>query len=336
MSDSQALTGDREVVAVAPDGVGPFALAWRRLRRNIVALCSGALFAALVTICLLAPLYAHHVAHIGPDVTNITGVVEIGGKSVDVVNATGVPIGPTWQAHYLLGADLVGRDVAVRLLYGGRNSLEIAFLATAITMFAAIVIGTTAGYYRGITDAILSRVLDLIWSFPVILLGIALGVALAVGGLNLGLFTIQGGSPFMTAGIIGFAYIPYVARPLRGQVLLLREREFIQAARAANYGPLRIIWSEVLPNLTSTILVFIPLMIANSILLEAGLSFLGAGVRPPSSSWGTMLADGIQLLPGAFHLVLAPGIMLVLAVLSINIFGEGVRDAIDPRAKVRG
>jgi len=223
----------------------------------------------------------------------------------------------------------------VRLLYGGRNSLEIGFVATAITMILATLTGGVAGYFRGPVDSVLARVLDLIWAFPVVLLGIALGTSLALGGINLGLFTLSGNSLLVPAVIIGFVYIPYVAKPVRGQVLALREREFVDAARLQGLGTVRILWSEVLPNLASTLIVFVPLMIANAILLEAGLSYLGAGVQPPNPSWGTMIADGIALLPSAIHLTLVPGAMLVLAVLGINVFGDGVRDALDPHSPIR-
>jgi peptide/nickel transport system permease protein len=137
------------------------------------------------------------------------------------------------------------------------------------------------------------------------------------------------------AVVIGVVYIPYIAKPLRGQVLQLREREFVEAARQQGLSHLQIMWSEILPNLASPIIVFIPLMLANAILLEAGLSYLGAGVQPPNPSWGTMIAQGIPEIPANFSNVLVPGLMLVLAVLSINVFGDGLRDALDPRAKVR-
>jgi peptide/nickel transport system permease protein len=138
-----------------------------------------------------------------------------------------------------------------------------------------------------------------------------------------------------TALIVGVVYFPYVAKPIRAQVLSLREREFVDAARQQGLGNVRIMFSEILPNLASTIIVFIPLILANAILLEAALTYLGAGVQPPNASWGTMISDGIDTIPAAFHNVLAPGIMLVLTVLSINVFGDGLRDALDPRAKVR-
>ena len=317
-------------------GIGPWKLAWRRLRRNKVSLGFGVLFLVIVLLCVLAPVYANDVAHTSPDVGNITGTVTVGGKVQDIVSVTGIPIGPTWQlSHYFLGADANGRDVAVRLLYGGRNSLEIGFVATLITMVIAIALGVISGYFRGIPDGIISRFLDVVWAYPAVLLGVALGVSLAVGGINFGLFQLSGNTLMVPAFVIGFVYIPYVAKPVRGQVLVLREREFIDAARQQGLSHTRIMFSEILPNLSSTIIVFIPLILANAILLEAGLSYLGAGVQPPNPSWGTMISDGINTIPAAFHNVLVPGIMLVLAVLSINVFGDGLRDALDPRAKVR-
>jgi len=308
----------------------------RTLLRNRVALAFGALFVAIVLACLLAPLYAKDVAHTGPNDNHITETVSLGGKQVDVVSPTGVPIGPTWKGRFLLGADSNGRDVAVRLLYGGRNSLEIAGIATLITMLLAVALGTLAGYMRGIFDGVLSRLFDLVWAYPAVLLGVALGVALAVGGIDLGLFTLHSGSLLLPAFVIGIVFFPYVAKPLRAQALSLREREFVDAARVQGVGPLRIMLDEILPNLMSSIVVFVPLIVANAILLEAGLSYLGAGVQDPNPSWGTMLADGIRLIPGAIHLVLVPGIMLVLTVLSVNVFADGVRDALDPKATIRG
>jgi peptide/nickel transport system permease protein len=323
----------RAEAAVA--GIGPYKLALRRLRRNRVSLAFGALFVAIVVACLLAPVYANHIADTGPNDTHVTDTVKVGGKVKDVVSPGGIPIGPTWSGHYLLGADPEGRDIAVRLLYGGRNSLEVGLLATLITMLLAVAIGTVAGYFRGITDGVLARVLDLIWAYPAVLLGVALGTSLALGGLNLGLFQIKGNSLLVPALVVGIVYVPYVAKPIRGQVLGLREKEFVDAARVQGAGSLRIMFEEILPNLASTIIVFIPLIVANAILLEAGLSYLGAGVQPPNPSWGTMIADGIRLIPSAIHLTLVPGAMLVLCVLGINVFGDGVRDALDPRAKVR-
>jgi peptide/nickel transport system permease protein len=321
---SDALVGE---AIDLPPGIGPWKLAWRRLRRNKVALFFGGVFLVILVMCLLAPVYAKHVAHQGPAAENITG--KVGGK--DIVSPTGIPTGPTWHSRYFLGADANGRDVAVRLLYGGRNSLEIGFVATAITIFFGLLVGVLAGYFRGVTDGIITRILDVIWAFPAVLLGVALGVSLALGGIG----PLHGNTLMVPAVVVGVVYIPYVGKPVRGQVLGLREREFIDAARQQGLSNPRIMFSEILPNLGSTIVVFVPLILANAILLEAGLSYLGAGVQPPNPSWGTMIADGIRTIPAAFHNVLVPGIMLVLAVMSINVFGDGLRDALDPRSKVR-
>jgi peptide/nickel transport system permease protein len=315
--------------------VGPYKLALRRLRRNKTALAFGAMFLVIVIMCLCAPLYAEHIAHTTPSANHITDKVNVRGKERDVVSPEGVPTGPTWTGKFLLGADTNGRDVAVRLLYGGRNSLEIGFVATAITVILATIVALISGYYRGFVDGALSRFMDLIWAFPVVILGVALGTALALGGLNFGLFTVNGNSLLVPALIIGVVYVPYMSKPLRGQVLGLREKEFVEASRSQGAGSLRIMFREILPNVASSIIVFIPLMIANAILLEAALSYLGAGVQPPNPSWGTMIGDGIRLIPSAMHLTLIPGGMLVLAVLGINVFGDGVRDALDPRAEVR-
>jgi peptide/nickel transport system permease protein len=314
-----------------PPGIGPYKLAWRRLRRNRVSLAFGGLFLLIVVLCLLAPIYSHDVAHTGLATENITAQIKVGGKSEYILSTTGIPIGPTWHSQYFLGADGNGRDVAVRLLYGGRNSLEIGVVATLITMILALVLGVVAGYFRGVADGIINRVLDLIWAFPAVLLGITLGTVLAVGGIG----PLKSTTLLTTAVVIGVVYIPYVAKPVRGQVLMLREREFVDAARQQGLSHFRIMFSEIMPNLASTIIVFIPLILANAILLESGLTYLGAGVQPPNPSWGTMISDGISTIPSAFHNVLVPGIMLVLTVLSINVFGDGLRDALDPRAKVR-
>jgi peptide/nickel transport system permease protein len=316
-------------------GLGPWRLALRRLRRSKVALAFGALFVLIVVICLAAPLWADHVAHTDPFQNHLTDTIVINGQTKDVVAPDGVPIGPTYHGRFFLGADGNGRDIAVRLLYGGRTSLLVGVGAALMTILLSVIVGTLAGYFRGWPDTLLSRGLDILWAFPPLLLGLALGTALALGGLKIGPITIQGDSRLIPILIIGLVQIPYMARPLRGQVLALREKEFVEAARAQGAGPLRIMFSEILPNLASTIVVFFPLMVANAILLEAALSFLGAGVRPPNPSWGTILGEGIDKIVTAPHQTIVPGLMLALTVLSLNVFGDGVRDAFDPRAKVR-
>ena len=317
----------------APAGVGVFALAWRRLRRNRVAMFFGVIFLVIIILCLLAPVYSQDVAHIGPD-TEVTGPVNLGhGKILYALNTVGVPIGPTWSlSHFFLGADENGRDIAVRLLYGGRNSLEIGVVAMLITMVFGTVLGILAGFYRGFADTVISRVMDVIWAYPAVLLGITLGTVLNIRGF---LF-LHSTTLMSTAVVVGFVYIPYIVRPIRSQVLGLREREFVDAARQQGLSSFRIMFGELLPNLSSTIVVFVPLILANAILLEAALDYLGAGVQPPTPSWGDMIQEGLQQFPGAFHAVIIPGLALVLTVMSVNIFGDGVRDALDPRSKVRG
>ena len=316
-------------------GRSPWYLAWIRLRRNRVALCFGALFVLIVLTCLAAPLWAEHVAQTGPNENHITDKVLIDGRQTDVVSADGTPIGPGLHGRYLLGADQNGRDVMVRLLYGGRTSIFIGVAAAVVTTLLAVVVGLLCGYYRGWIDAVLSRAMDVVWAFPVLLLGIALGTALALGGLKIGSVVIAGDSLWIPILIIGLVYVPYMARPIRGEVLALREKEFVEAAVSQGMGPLRIMFSELLPNTVSTVIVFFTLNIANNMLLESALSFLGAGVRAPNASWGTMIADGYQTIYTAPHLTIVPGVMIVLTVLSLNVFGDGLRDALDPRAKIR-
>jgi peptide/nickel transport system permease protein len=319
-------------------GLGPWRLGFRRLRRNKVALAFAALFVLLLAACLAAPLWADHVAKTGPNTNHLSDTIQVDGERTNVVALDGVPIGPQYlkaDGKFFLGADPNGRDIMVRLLYGGRNSLMIGITAALITTFLSILLGTIAGYFRGAADVVIRNLLDIMWSFPVIILGVALGVALALGGIDIGPISIAPDSLAIPIGIIGLVYVPYMARPVRGQVMSLREKEFVEAARAQGAGPLRIMFTEVVPNLASTILVFFTLLIANAVLLEAALSFLGAGVQPPNPSWGSMIDEGVDRIATAPHLAIVPGVMLVLTVLSLNVFGDGVRDALDPRAKVR-
>src|SRR2546428_504250 len=325
-------------------GRSPWVLAWRRLRRNYVALASLLVFILIVVACALAPEYAKHVAHTTPDANHVTERVKVGGHYKDVMALNkgghlGVTIlGPTyWHAggRFVLGADDNGRDVAVRLLYGGINSLKIGIGSALICTLLSVVLALLAGYYRGWLDWFITRFFDLIWAFPVILLAIALGSALSIKGFHHFGINIHAGSLWIPTAVISYVLIPYVGRPLRGQILSLREKEFVEAATAQGASPLRIMFSEILPNIASSVLVFFTLIIANNILTEAALSFLGAGVQPPTPSWGKLISEGQQLIVTRPMLALAPGIAIILTVLSLNIFGDGLRDALDPRAKVR-
>jgi peptide/nickel transport system permease protein len=332
----------------AIEGKSPWFLAWRRLRRNYVALAFLLLFFVILFACLGAPLYKNHIAHTGPNTGHLGETFTRDGKQMQIVSkggfdngqfvAGGVPVGPQlWYAggRYVLGADNQGRDVAVRLLYGGLNSLAVGIGSAIICTFFAILFALLAGYFGGKTDWIISRFFDLIWAFPVLLLAIALGTALSINGFHHFGINIKSGSLWIPTLVISVVLIPYIGRPLRGQILSLREKEFIEAATAQGASPWRTMFNELLPNIASSVLVFFTLIIANNILTEAGLSFLGAGVQPPSPSWGTMIADGQSRIATAPWLAIIPGIMIVLTVLSLNVFGDGLRDALDPRAKVR-
>ena len=313
-----------ELVEAAPAGVEADARRWRLSPLSTVGL---AVFALIVLTCLLAPVYADHVAGTGPNVNHLSDTFTRDGQQVPVVSDLGVPTGPTWQAKYFLGADGNGRDIAVRLLYGGRTTLLIGVVSASITVLVGAGLGAVAGYNRGWVDAVVSRILDVLWAYPVVLLGIALGTALTLGGLHLGPITIGGNSLVLPILVIGVVYIPYVARPVRSQVLVLGESDFVRAAKVLGKRQSTILGTEVLPNILPSIVVFMPLLIANAILLEAGLSYLGAGVRPPSSSWGTMIGGGVPVLITSPGQLFAPVVLLVLTTVSLNFLGEGMRGA---------
>jgi len=349
--DSAALLAAEEH-EVAIVGRSPWYLAWRRLRRNYLALASLGLFFVIVIACALAPVYAHHVAHTGPNDVHVGEKVRVDGKLKDVIGGgsfydvnTGkfvvkapTYLGPTWwHAHgrFVLGTDNLGRDVAVRLLYGGRNSLMIGIGSALICTLTALTLALLAGYYRGGPDWLISRFFDIIWAFPVLLLAIAISSALAINGFHHFGIDIEPGSLWIPTLVISYVLIPYIGRPIRGQILSLREKEFVEASIGQGAGPLRVMFSDLLPNVASTVLVFFTLIIAANILTEAGLSYLGAGVRLPDPSWGNLIASGQDQIETAPWLSLIPGIAIVMTVLSLNIFGDGLRDALDPRAKVR-
>jgi len=302
------------------------------------------LFLLIVVVSLLAPVYAKHIAHADPNGSNVSGTTVINGKRVDVLQAPQgglglgeVPIGPTWHSNYLVGADNQGRDVMARTLYGGRNSLLIGVSSAVICCLIALFFGVVSGFFRGWTDAVVSRTMDLIWAFPVYLLAISLATVLLTkqNGLQWGPVHISPTSLWVPTAIIGIVYVPYVFRPVRGQVLSVREKEYVEASIAQGASNFRLMFSEVLPNVISTVIVLLPLMIATTILTEAALSFLGIGVQDPQASWGTIIQDGQALLYTRPWVAIVPGIFIVLTVLSLNLLGDGVRDALDPRAKVR-
>jgi peptide/nickel transport system permease protein len=306
-----------------------------RLRGDRRALAAVGVLLALVVVSAAAPVWANNVAHTGPEEIHVTDTVEVDGDQIAVVGLDGQPIGPTWQSSFFLGADSQGRDVMVRLLYGGRNSLLIGISAALATTALGVALALIAGYAGGLVDGAISGVVDLLWAFPGILLGVSLGAALTVGGLDLGPVELSGGSLLIPVLVITIGAVPYVVRPARAQVRSVREQEFVLAARAAGMGPGRIMTREILPNVATTLIVLFPLIVGNAIQLEAALSFLGVGVQAPEPSWGTLIEDGVQRLTTAPQLAVAAGMLVVLTVLTLNMIGDGVRRAFDPHARRR-
>jgi len=300
-----------------------------------------AVFVLIVVACLSAPLYARW-AGVDPFVSTLDKIITIDGQDVPVMEQSTeglglgyTPLGPTWRlGNYFLGADNQGRDVMARLLYGGLNSLLISAVATVLTLLLGTATGLVAGYFGGVTDTVLSRLLDILWAFPIYLLAISLSIVTIVQGISIGPITIESGSLWLPIIIIGIVYVPYVARPIRGQVLSLRNSEFVLAAINLGVPGPRILWRDILPNVTTTLIVFVPLMMALNMLTESALSFLSIGVQPPDASWGTIIQDGQALLYTRPLVALAPGIAIAVSVMALNVFGDGLRDALDPRSKI--
>jgi peptide/nickel transport system permease protein len=345
MSESLPATtelGKGPAAAVRP-ALGPWARAARKLVADRAAMGALALFALIVLLCVAAPLYATYVAHTDPFTSNIDGTVTLNGEDVPLIQPSteglglgSVPLGPTWDLHnFFLGADAQGRDVASRLLYGGRNSLMIAGASTVLCLFLATLTGLIAGFFGGIADMLISRLLDVLWAFPIYLLAISLSIVLISKGFDIGPISITAGSLWLPIFIIGIVYVPYVARPIRGQILSLKESEFVLAAVGLGVPAWRILLRDILPNVMTTIIVFVPLLVAINMLTESALSFLSIGVQQPDASWGTIIQDGQDLIYTRPMVAIAPGIAIVLTVLALNILGDGVRDALDPRAKLR-
>ena len=276
--------------------------------------------AALVLIlvaCLLAPVYAAQVAGTDPFRTNVLGTVDGRPVLAEAPTLGTVPLGPGLRGPYLLGADALGRDVAARLLYGGRTSLLIGTGATLLCLAAGTLAGVLAGAFGRWTDAAVSAAVDLVWAFPVTLLAICL--ALVLGGEATGLW--------LPITILGLVYAPYVARPVRAALRLLQQAPFIEAARATGGGRAHILRRHLLPQLAPLLLGLAPVIAAMVLLTEAALSVLGLGVPAPGVSWGTLIADGIGLLHQRPVVALAPGLVLSATVLALNAVGEGLRAA---------
>ncbi len=331
---------DQNVLAKSLEGDGtgsaPWRLAWHRFRRNRSGVLALILLALVVLACIFAPMYSALVAHTEPFTSNLTGTTNIGGVEVPVIapNLSGLgstPIGPTWSGRYFLGADTQGRDVAARLLFAGRTSLIVGLGSALISAVLATAVALVAGFFGGWVDSVISRILDLVWAFPVYLLAISLSTVLLLQGLRIGPISVNPASLWLPILIISLIYVPYLARPIRGEVLSLRQREFVEAAIGQGVSRFRVIFGELLPNVIPTVIVFLPLMVATNILTESSLSYLSIGVQAPNASWGTMITDGQSQLYTRPWVSVGPGVLLALTIVLLNVVGEGVRDAIDPR-----
>jgi ABC-type dipeptide/oligopeptide/nickel transport system permease subunit len=310
---------DATAQPIAPGEIAarsPLQLFWRRFRRDRVAMAALVFIAILVLVAILAPL-----------VIKIAGTPKPNLQNPNLLDDFGQPSGPSSADPF--GTDARGRDVFSRVIYGARPSLEVAFIATAIAIVVGVVAGLLAGYYRGWVDTALSRVMDVFLAFPVLILALGIGAACALGNGCLG-GLLQPGLRTVIF-VIAFSTWPYMARIVRGQVLSLREKEFVEAARSLGARDSRILFREILPNLVAPIIVYGTVLIPQNILFEAALSFLGVGIQPPDPSWGQMIADAIDVFDTAWWYMTFPGVALLLTVLAFNLVGDGLQDALNPR-----
>jgi peptide/nickel transport system permease protein len=307
----EAAGSEREIAARSP-----MQLFWRRLRSDKVAMTALVVVILIVLVAILAPLIVKIVGTPNPQTTN-----------ADLTDDFGQPLGP--RAGHPFGVDKLGRDVFSRTIYGSRVSLEVAFIATALTILIGVSVGLVAGYYRSWVDSLLTRTMDLLLAFPVLVLAIGIGVACSgkdgcAGGLI---------KPGLTVVIfvITLTTWPYMARIVRGQVLSLREKEFVEAAQSLGASDRRIIFREILPNLVAPIIVYGTILIPQNIIYEAALSFLGVGVDPSQPSWGAMISDATTIFKEAWWFMTFPGLALLVTVLAFNLVGDGLQDALNPR-----
>jgi len=270
-----------------------------RLVRNKSAMIGFWLLIIIVVLCLLAPVIAPQ------------------GFNVQHLQEKFLP--PSLK--HLCGTDNLGRDIFTRLLYGGRISLMIGFVSTIFSAVVGIVIGLFAGFYGGKTDNIVMRILDIIMSIPSILLAITIAAALGTG-VNSAILAI------------GIASIPIFARLTRAPIIQVKNEEYIEAARAISASRLRIMFRHLLPNILSPLIVQITINVALSIMLAAGLSFLGMGVQPPNPEWGAIITSAKVYIIDHSYMVTMPGIAMALTVIALNLFGDGLRDCLDPRLKI--
>ncbi|WP_051944281.1 ABC transporter permease [Streptacidiphilus rugosus] len=309
MSADTALTptaGAESPSATGIEGRSPWQLAWLHLRKDRAAMISAVFILLLVVVALSAPLLAHLIGYGPADQDRDHGI------TVD-----GLPVAP--NGRHLLGTDNLGRDILVRVIYGSRISLLVGVASTLMAIAIGVLVGLAAGYFGGAVDSFLSRAMDVVLSFPFLLFAIAL-------------VSIYGSSLALSVFVIAFFSWAAVGRIVRGQTLSIREKEYIESARSLGAGDLRIMFVDVLPNLLAPVIVYTTLLIPIAVVFEATLSFLGLGVPLPTPTWGNMLSDSQDFYQVAWWFPLFPGLALLLTTLAFNLLGDGVRDALDPRA----
>ena len=288
------------------EGRSPWRLAYERLRADRAAKIALGTILVIVLLAILAPVFAKIVGH-GPN----QQFIDIGQ------NANGGPVPP--NGTFWLGTDNNGRDLFIRILYGARISLLVGVLATGISVVLGVLFGLTAGYIGGFVDTVIARFIDVMLSIPFLILAISIAF-------------ISGASLWLVIGVIGVLSFTYPARIVRGQVISIKSREFIEAARALGAGPWRIMFVDLLPNVMAQVIVYATLLIPAAIVFEASLSFLGVGVPPPTADWGSMISDAAGFFQyGYWWFLFFPSVALLTTTLAFNIFGDSVRDALDPR-----
>ena len=287
------------------EGRSPWVLAWQRLRRDRVAMVSLVVIVLIVVMAIIAPVFASITGHGPNEQFRQTGL-----------SPDGLPVAPNHE--FWLGTDDLGRDILVRLVYGARVSLVVGVAATALTVVVGVIVGLAAGFLGGIADTVLARLVDVVLSVPFLLVAIAL-------------VSVTGPSLSITVLVIGFFSWASVARIVRGQVLSIREREYVEAAHSLGAGDVRIMLVDVLPNVLAPVIVYTTLLIPVVIVAQATLSFLGLGLPPPTADWGGMISDAQNYYRTSWWFVVFPGAALLITTLAFNLFGDGVRDAFDPR-----
>ncbi|MEV8035654.1 ABC transporter permease [Streptomyces sp. NPDC086182] len=295
-------------------------IAWERLKRDKLALTGGVVVLVLIVIALLAPVLTNLVGQ-DPDAYHENLIDALFGTPTGSLGGV--------SGDHLLGVEPVnGRDIFARILYGAQISLLVGFLSAVVAVVLGTVLGVLAGFFGGWVDSLVSRVMDGLLAFPQLLFIIALVSVMPNDMLGLTGSSVR---VFVMILVIGFFGWPYIGRVVRGQTLSMREREYVEAARSLGAGRLYILFKELLPNLVAPIIVYTTMMIPTNILTEAALSFLGVGVKPPTASWGQMLSNAIDYYDSDPMYMVVPGVAIFITVLAFNLFGDGVRDALDPK-----